>query len=177
MKANRLASTLLLLLVIAAHLAAQNSEADRKLFEETKAKAEKGDAQSQLDLGVAFFFGSLGVATDHVEAVKWFRKSAEQNFAEAQFSLGLSYENGHGVVKDETEAVKWFRKSAELNHAPAQFNLGICYDNGHGRRVNLFLDRIDRCDVAEAGSGGGSPDAATARRRWPDASEDPLAPL
>ena len=29
-----------------------------------------------------------GVAKDEVEAVKWFRKAAEQNYAQAQFFLG-----------------------------------------------------------------------------------------
>ena len=31
------------------------------------------------------------MAKDYVEAVKWYRKAAEQNIAEAQFSLGICF--------------------------------------------------------------------------------------
>ena len=92
-----------------------------------RAKAEKGDAQAQVELGSAFF-----AATNYVEAVKWYRKAAEQNYAEAQFNLGYCYEDGLGVQKDEVEAVKWYHKAAELNLALAQLNLGSCYTHGQG---------------------------------------------
>ena len=82
MKANRLRWFLLFLLVSAVfQLPAQQSEADRKLLADIRAKAEKGDAQSQYELGAAFALASLGVAKDEVEAVKWYRKAAEQNYA------------------------------------------------------------------------------------------------
>jgi uncharacterized protein len=64
--------------------------------------------------------------------VKWYRKAAEQNYAEAQCNLGFCYAKGEGVAKDYVEAVKWFRKAAEQNYAKAQFNLVICYENGVG---------------------------------------------
>src|SRR5437773_414304 len=133
MKANRLFFTVLLLLSAAVfQLNAQQSKADRKLLDEIRARAEKGDAQFQSELGEAFCFGMLGVAKDEVEAVKWFRKAAEQNLAQAQFNLGAFYECGHGVAKDEVEAVKWFRKAAEQNLAQAQYNLGHCFAYGRG---------------------------------------------
>ena len=63
-----------------------------------------------------------GVAKDHAEAVKWYRKAAEQNLAEAQTNLGSCYANGQGVAKDEVEAVKWYRKAAEQKEATAENN-------------------------------------------------------
>ena len=39
--------------------------------------AEQGDANAQWELGFMYRFG-LGVAENHTEAVKWYRKSAEQ---------------------------------------------------------------------------------------------------
>jgi TPR repeat protein len=71
-----------------------------------------------------------------VEAVKWYRKAAEQNVAEAQYNLGVCYDKGQGVAKDLVEAVKWWRKAAEQNHAEAQFNLGSCYAKGQGVAKN-----------------------------------------
>ena len=67
-----------------------------------------------------------------MEAVKWVRKAAEQNFAAAQLKLGGCYEDGEGVAKDQAEAVKWYRKAAEQNYAAAQYNLAICYERGDG---------------------------------------------
>lgn len=113
-------------------LPAQQSEADRKLLADIRAKAEKGDAPSQYELGRALDRGRLGVATNQAEAVKWYRKAAEQNFAEAQCNLGGSYGLGRGVAQDYVEAVKWSRKAAEQNYAPAQYDLGCCYARGYG---------------------------------------------
>ena len=133
MKANRFLFTVLFLLSAAVfRLPAQQNEADRKVLAEIGAGADKGDAKAQYELGRAFFSGTLGVAKDEAEAVKWFRKAAEQNVADAQFSLGVCYANGRGVTKDDAEAVKWFRKAAEQNLADAQYNLGVCYDSGEG---------------------------------------------
>ena len=133
MKANRFGWFLLFLLVSAGcQPPAEQNQADRKLLADIRAKAEKGDAQSQYELGYAFYIGSLGVAKDQVEAAKWFRRAAEQNLPGAQHNLGVSYADGQGVAKDEAEAAKWFRKAAEQNYADAQYSLGICYENGRG---------------------------------------------
>jgi TPR repeat protein/V8-like Glu-specific endopeptidase len=64
--------------------------------------------------------------------VKWYRKSADQGDAVAQFLLGAMYENGEGVAEDDAEAVKWYRKSADQGDAVAQFLLGAMYENGEG---------------------------------------------
>jgi len=96
-----------------------------------KLRAEKGDADAQLLLGVFYHTGSR-VAKNETEAVKWYRKAAEQGDADAQYYLARSYASGEGVAKDKVEAVKWYCKAAEQNNAWAQFNLGGCYDNGKG---------------------------------------------
>jgi TPR repeat protein len=121
MKANGPRWFLLLsLLGIASQSLAQQIEADRKLLAGIRAKAETGDSQSQLELGTALFLGRLGVGKDEVEAVKWYRKAAEQNLVKAQGCLGLCYETGHGVAKDDAEALKWYRKAGEQNYPYAQ---------------------------------------------------------
>jgi len=68
--------------------------------------------------------------------VKWFRKAAEQNYARAQYNLGVRYTKGQGVAKDDAEAVKWFRKAAEQNDAWAQAALGVRYAKGQGVAKN-----------------------------------------
>ena len=104
MKASRLIFTLLLASSVAVvQLAAQQTKADQKPIEEVKAKAEAGDAESQVELGLLYDKGE-GVAKDQVEAVKWFRKAAEQNYADAQYNLAICYERGDGVAEDWVEA-------------------------------------------------------------------------
>ena len=49
---------------------------------------------------------------DAAEAVKWFRKAAEQGNASAQSNLGVMYAEGRGVPQDDAEAVKWYRRGA-----------------------------------------------------------------
>src|SRR5438093_945188 len=117
MRASRLIFTLLLASSVAlVQLAAQQTKADQKPIGEVKAKAEAGDAESEVELGLRYDKGE-GVAKDQAEAVKWHRKAAEQNYAEAQNSLGVCYEEGKGVAKDQVEAARWYRKAAEQNYA------------------------------------------------------------
>ena len=71
-----------------------------------------------------------GVPRDYSEAVKWYRKAAEQGDAYAQYDLGECYLNGHGVAQDHAEAVKWYYRAAEKSYAHAQDALGFCCENG-----------------------------------------------
>jgi hypothetical protein len=64
------------------------------------------------------------------------KKSAENNNADAQFTLGGMYENGQGVAANDVEAIRWYTKSAEQGDARAQFNLGFMYQHGQGSKQN-----------------------------------------
>ncbi|MBQ9776558.1 MAG: sel1 repeat family protein, partial [Lentisphaeria bacterium] len=74
----------------------------------------------QYNLGVCFQNG-YGVTENKQEAVKWYRKAAEQGDAKAQYNLGNCYYFGNGVTENEQEAVKWYRKAAEQGDAKAQY--------------------------------------------------------
>jgi hypothetical protein len=69
---------------------------------------------------------------DYAEAMRWYRKAAEQGNADAQFTIGLLYENGWGVAQDYAEAMRWFRKVADQGNADAQDNIGGLYVKGWG---------------------------------------------
>jgi clan AA aspartic protease (TIGR02281 family) len=73
-----------------------------------------------------------GVPKNDVEAVKWFRKAAEQGYAAGQTCLGVMYENGRGVPENDAEAARWFRKAAEQGYAAGQTDLGFMYEYGRG---------------------------------------------
>jgi TPR repeat protein len=64
-----------------------------------------------------------GVTPDQAEAVRWYRKAAEQGDADGQFNLGFMYAKGQGVTQDQAEAVRWYRKAAEQGDAVAKREL------------------------------------------------------
>ena len=130
MNPRRVTWTFVLLLGMLVQASAQLTLAS-KLFEETKVKAETGDATAQHNLGVIYSYGD-GVPKDEAEGVKWYRKAAHQGNAKAQFNLGYAYAKGEGVTKDAAEAVKWFRKTADQGDTEAQYTLGRMYANGEG---------------------------------------------
>jgi hypothetical protein len=69
------------------------------------------------------YYNGRGVPQDYVQAVKWWRKAADQGDALAQSNLGRIYGDGQGVPQDYVQAVKWLRKAAKQGHADAQFGL------------------------------------------------------
>jgi TPR repeat protein len=100
----------------------------RELLNSLLVRAAKGDAGTQLKLGVMYEKG-WGVKQNHAYSAHWYRQAAEQGNAEAQSFLGLMYEEGKGVARDHAEAVRWFRKAAEQGYTSAQSMLGImCYE-------------------------------------------------
>ena len=49
-------------------------------------------AQEEFERGEDFYYGRNGVDQDEMEAIKWYRKAAEHGYADAQFRLGMIYE-------------------------------------------------------------------------------------
>jgi len=84
-----------------------------------KAKEEAGDAESQVELGRRYDEGA-GVVKDHAEAAKWYRKAAEQNYANAQFNLGMCYEEADAGTEDWAEVYKWLSLAAMQGHERAK---------------------------------------------------------
>jgi len=151
MKANQL--VLLFMFLVLGEAAAQqtNSESralDSRTVEEFRAKAEKGEANAQFQIGWCYLIGQ-SVPLDKAEAVIWFSKSAEQGNVDAQNNLGSCYAKGDGVSKDDTEAARWYRRAAEQGNAVAEHNLGACLWNGDGVPVD-FVEAYKWCNLASA---------------------------
>jgi TPR repeat protein len=98
-----------------------------------KVQAEQGQAYAQLKLG-DFYNHGIGVAPDKWEAVKWYRRAADQGHPVAQFSLGWMYLPGArgGIPPSLPDAVRWIRQSAERGHARAQVLMGHFHLKGIG---------------------------------------------
>ena len=54
-----------------------------------------------------------GVRQDLVQAVQWYRKAAEQGFAQAQYNFGVMYAKGEGVRQNYKIAKEWFGKACD----------------------------------------------------------------
>ena len=73
--------------------------------------ADQGYAKAQCNLGLCAIWPGRGSGL--FTAMKWYRMAADQRIAQAQFNLGVMYNNGQGVVQDYSAAMKWFRMAAE----------------------------------------------------------------
>ena len=98
-----------------------------------KAALEKvTDPETQCRIGNCYAEGKV-VAKDKAEAVRWYRKAAEQGHVVARHELGVLYFHGiGGVTNNYAEAVRLFRKGAESGYARSIHNLGTCYMEGLG---------------------------------------------
>jgi len=110
------------------------------------------------------YHGGHGVPQDYQEALKWFRKAAEQADAQAQSMLGGMYANGLGIPQDYQEAVKWYRKAAQQGNINAQNNLGRIYANGKRGVPQDFVRAHTWYTVAAAAVSGDGVETAARNR-------------
>jgi hypothetical protein len=57
---------------------------------------------------------------------------AELGDAEAQYNIGVMYDEGAGRPQDLAAAANWYRKAAQQGFMDAQTNLGMMYYHGQG---------------------------------------------
>ncbi len=93
--------------------------------------AVEGDPAAQLRWGQLLYSGQ-GCPVDKAEAAVWFRRAADQDVTEAQYSLGLLYEKGDGIEQNDTRAAHWYLKAATQGHPLAQNAVAELYHEGRG---------------------------------------------
>ena len=82
------------------------------------------------DQGEKFYSGN-GVSVDYEQAFYyWDEISKRNNYAKAEYRLGLLYFYGRGVSKNYKLAVKWLLKAALQDYIPASYQLGGMYYQG-----------------------------------------------
>ena len=87
-------------------LTSSNSFGQKDYSAELLNSAQRGDANAQNELGIAYSEG-LGIHANQTEAVKWFRKSAAQGYSLGACNLGLHYGRGLGVRRNRTLMMRW----------------------------------------------------------------------
>lgn len=89
-------------------------------LDRTRIKALLGSANAQVRLAYYYGTGRGGAALDDEEAVKWYRRAAEQSHPVAQRVLGLRSQVGQGVAEDRARAWMWLTLAAESGDAEAE---------------------------------------------------------
>lgn len=69
---------------------------------------------------------------DYEKALSILQPLAVQGNPEAQVTLGLMYEMGHGVDKNLDTAIQWYQSAADQGLSNVQHDLGVKYFNGEG---------------------------------------------
>lgn len=77
----------------------------------------------------------------YAQAVHYYRKSSDQGYINAQYSLATNLLEGRGVVKDKDKAQQLFLEAAQAGHAKSQLALGklfLASDQTTQARIWLF---------------------------------------
>jgi TPR repeat protein len=110
-------------------------QSNEERFSKTRAHAEKGEVDSQYDLGNMYAEG-IGVDADMAKALTWYEKAANQGYEKAQYKLGLIYYEESSAMEDHAKAFRLFQSAAEKGYPAAQFHLGKMYATGQGVKRN-----------------------------------------
>lgn len=100
--------------------------------------AEAGYTEAIYALGYAYETGQYVDSVDHVKALSYYSRLAENNIPGGQFKMGLYYELGDGgLPADSVKAIEYYQKAADQGHGEAMCYLGDFY------RIGRFLP-LDR---------------------------------
>jgi len=69
------------------------------------------------------------VPQNYAEALKWYRKAAEQGHVQAQLNLGAMYINGTGVRQDYVQGHMWSNLAAAQGNEMARENRDLAEKN------------------------------------------------
>ncbi len=114
---------------------------NNQYYVDIKSKADLGDSEAQHELGTIYEMGVI-VPENYIEALKWYKLSAENGNIVTQKLLGFMYMFGQNIYMtvpiNENESVKWYRLAAEQGDVSAQNLLGALYLIGAGK---IDMDR------------------------------------
>ena len=92
-----------------------------------QSKAQAGDAAAEYRLGRSML-SPRPTDSQFASAMPWFRRSAEQGYAPAEYMYGGIFREGRW--KNPQQLVDWWTKAAEQGDINAQLWLGVHYEDG-----------------------------------------------
>ena len=121
-----------------------------------RSKAETGDASAEYELGRSML-SRRPTDSELASAMPWFRRSAEQGYAPAEYMYGRVFREGRW--KDPKQLVYWWTKAAEQENVNASLWLGAFYEQG---RYGIERDYLKAFKWLSMAAKQGQPDAQVA---------------
>ena len=87
-------------------------------------------------MSIAMLLGSANVMADSGQ-FKLDMMLAKRGDPDAQYYVGMGYEEGRGTKKDMKKAYEWYSKSAEQGHYGAQYKVGVFHEYGYGVKKDI----------------------------------------
>lgn len=127
-------------------------KSNEEVFGRAKEALDEGDAKSAVRIAMRLALdgmaqaqymvariceeGSGGMIKDAAQALDWYQKSAEQNYAPACYRVAWYYDRGCVVREDPVAAFRWYHKAALAGSARAANHLANAYMDGRGVRTD-----------------------------------------
>ena len=94
---------------------------------------------------------STGVfaSENDAEAFKWYRKAAEQGYADSQNNLGLRYAQGEGVPENSIKAYVWWSMAKTQGQESAKGNLDILKPQMTKQQIAQAQELAAKCFESE----------------------------
>lgn len=127
------------------------TQSNKKANECYEKAANNGSSEAQFNMGKQAVENNMDFST----AAKWYLKSAEKNYAPAQYQIGILYSFGLGVDQDYKQAFKWLKEAAIQNYPHAQYQVGAAYTLGNGvkedeRQALYWFDKACANNIQDA---------------------------
>jgi hypothetical protein len=98
------------------------------------------------DIEMLYYLGykkmnDLQIIPNNTEAVKFYKLAADLGNIDAQYNLGVIYENSDGFEQKYIEAKKYYKMAAEQGDVDAQVNLGNIYndiDHNYAKAIKYY---------------------------------------
>ena len=116
-------------------------------------KAETGDASAQYQIGLSIL-SPMPTDSERASAMPWFRRSAEQGYAPAEYMYGDIFRDGRW--ENPKQLIYWWTKAAEQGDIRAQLWLGVFYKQG---RNEVKRDYVQAFKWLSMAAKRGQPDA------------------
>lgn len=110
--------------------------------------AESGQLLAANELGVAYMFGSFGMALDYQKAMAWFQHAHDGGDALATQNIAAMYANGRGVPRSRTKAIDWLETAAERGSVVANWTMGSLFlaanTEQDRQKADAYFKRADK---------------------------------
>jgi TPR repeat protein len=103
---------------------------EEEKVEETRRKAEAGDANAMHDLGGWYRDGRHGLVKNDKQAFAWFKRSADKDNVYGLGACGIAYVFGDGVKKRVGQGSMMVARAAEMGGEHDCYTIGFWYEHG-----------------------------------------------